>query len=182
MRRQEVQPRASEENKFDFYMVRERQMLLWIYWVCARLLECGQAISEAPGKTRGWGWVQLCANDMCSTPASFSPATLLRPLAYRKNTASTEIGISNRSKEPRDSIWLSTRDHNRLRRALSPYASEPRSALQTPCTRVIYFHFALLFGHLPPLAHSPSDFRRTVSRLPAASRTTVPFPPHSLFA
>ena len=56
---------------------------------------------QGPWKSAGLGRVQICANGMCSTPASLSPA--LRTVC-RKSTAPTRIRIIQL-------IWSSRRQH-----------------------------------------------------------------------
>jgi len=142
--------------------VRKRRLWLLAVWAYARLLECGQAISKAPGKARGWAGsnyaLTICARRPrhCSLPPCF-------------------IHLH-------DSLWQFNRDRICLRHASSLWASEARPALRMPCTRVMCFPFRAAIRAPISIVYIASSFCRTTCRLPAASRTTVLFPPHSVFA
>ena len=123
-----------------------------------------------PWESAGLGRVRLCANDMCWTPTSLCPATLLHPPRFACSSRRWPGALfASKSRSQLLALHLHGRQtHDR------PFECHVHAS----CT----FIFALLFELQSRIIHSAPSFRLTTCRLPATSRTTVLFPPHSLFA
>ena len=65
----------------DCEEVRKQRLWLLVVWVYARLLECGQAISKAPEKTRGWAGYNYALTTRARRPRHC--ALLYRPCAAK---------------------------------------------------------------------------------------------------